>query len=99
MVIGVPREIKNNEYRVGLTPESVAEFVAHGHDVQVETGAGLGIQFLKHLSRTRLLLHILDIAPFDDSNPVDDAKKILADFLFSIERQFLACMDRRFDPI
>lgn len=41
------------------------------------TGAGLGIQFLKHLSRTRLLLHILDIAPFDDSNPIDDAKKIL----------------------
>jgi len=43
------------------------------------TGAGLGIQFLKHLSRTRLLLHILDIAPFDGSNPVDDAKKILAE--------------------
>ncbi len=43
------------------------------------TGAGLGIQFLKHLSRTRLLLHILDIAPFDDSNPFDDAKKILAE--------------------
>jgi len=43
------------------------------------TGAGLGIQFLKHLSRTRLLLHILDIAPFDDSKPVDDAKKILAE--------------------
>jgi GTP-binding protein len=43
------------------------------------TGAGLGIQFLKHLSRTRLLLHILDIAPFDDSNPIDDAKKILAE--------------------
>lgn len=43
------------------------------------TGSGLGIQFLKHLSRTRLLLHILDIAPFDGSNPVDDAKKILVE--------------------
>ena len=43
------------------------------------SGAGLGIQFLKHLSRTRLLLHILDIAPFDGSNPVEDAKKILAE--------------------
>jgi GTP-binding protein len=43
------------------------------------TGAGLGIQFLKHLSRTRLLLHIIDIAPFDGSNPVDDAKKILTE--------------------
>jgi len=43
------------------------------------TGAGLGIQFLKHLSRTRLLLHIIDIAPFDGSDPVKDAKKILAE--------------------
>ncbi|MFN7096762.1 MAG: Obg family GTPase CgtA [Gammaproteobacteria bacterium] len=33
-------------------------------------GAGLGVQFLKHLSRTRLLLHIVDIAPADDSDPV-----------------------------
>jgi GTP-binding protein len=40
-------------------------------------GAGLGIQFLKHLSRTRILLHIIDIAPFDDSDPVTDARKIL----------------------
>lgn len=40
-------------------------------------GAGLGIQFLKHLSRTQLLLHIIDIAPFDGSDPVEDAKKIL----------------------
>jgi len=43
------------------------------------TGAGLGIQFLKHLSRTRLLLHIIDIAPFDGRDPVDDAKKIVAE--------------------
>ena len=43
MRVGVPKEIKNHEYRVGLTPESVSEFVAHGHGVVVETGAGLGI--------------------------------------------------------
>ena len=42
-------------------------------------GAGLGIRFLNHLSRTRLLLHILDIAPFDGSNPIDDANKILTE--------------------
>jgi alanine dehydrogenase len=41
--IGVPREIKVEEYRVGLTPASVREYVAHGHDVIVEQGAGLGI--------------------------------------------------------
>jgi alanine dehydrogenase len=43
MRIGVPREIKVEEYRVGLTPASVREYVAHGHEVIVEQGAGLGI--------------------------------------------------------
>jgi alanine dehydrogenase len=43
MRIGVPKEVKTHEYRVGLTPESVAELVQAGHDVRVETGAGLGI--------------------------------------------------------
>ena len=43
MRIGTVREIKNHEYRVGLTPESVRELVAHGHEVWVETGAGTGI--------------------------------------------------------
>ena len=45
MRVGVPKEIKNHEYRVGLTPASVAELVAHGHDVFVETKAGTGIDF------------------------------------------------------
>jgi GTP-binding protein len=35
-------------------------------------GAGLGVQFLKHLARTRLLLHLIDISPMDDSDPVDN---------------------------
>lgn len=43
MKIGVPKEIKNHEYRVGLTPASVRELVAHGHQVQVQTLAGAGI--------------------------------------------------------
>lgn len=43
MLIGVPKEIKTREYRVGLTPSSVREVVAHGHDVLVERGAGQGI--------------------------------------------------------
>src|SRR3546814_18492876 len=43
MIIGTPREIKNHEYRVGLTPESARELVVHGHRVLVQTGAGEGI--------------------------------------------------------
>ena len=43
MLIGVPKEIKNNEFRVGLTPPSVHELVARGHRVIVQTGAGAGI--------------------------------------------------------
>ena len=43
MLIGVPKEIKVHEYRVGLTPDSVREFTAHGHKVLVETNAGIGI--------------------------------------------------------
>jgi alanine dehydrogenase len=42
MLIGVPKEIKDNEFRVGLTPASVAELTHHGHEVWVETGAGVG---------------------------------------------------------
>jgi alanine dehydrogenase len=43
MLIGVPREIKSQEFRVGLTPASVRELAAHGHQVVVEHDAGAGI--------------------------------------------------------
>ena len=43
MQIGVPKEIKNHEYRVGLTPASVRDYVAHGHAVMVQAGAGTAI--------------------------------------------------------
>ena len=43
MIIGVPKEIKNHEYRVGLTPRSVKELVRNGHKVIVQTNAGNGI--------------------------------------------------------
>jgi len=45
MLIGVPKEIKTLEYRVGLVPSSVVEFVRNGHEVLVETGAGAAINF------------------------------------------------------
>ena len=43
MRVGTVKEIKNHEYRVGLTPESARELAVHGHEVWVETGAGSGI--------------------------------------------------------
>ena len=43
MLIGVPKEIKNHEYRVGMTPTSAKEAVRHGHEVWVQANAGSGI--------------------------------------------------------
>ncbi len=51
MKVGVPKEIKNHEYRVGLTPASVRELTAHGHHVLVQTGAGAGIGLSDELYR------------------------------------------------
>ncbi|MGK5739843.1 alanine dehydrogenase [Micromonospora sp. URMC 103] len=42
MKVGIPREVKNHEYRVAITPAGVNEFTRHGHEVFVEAGAGLG---------------------------------------------------------
>ena len=42
MLVGVPKEIKNHEYRVAITPAGVKEFINHGHKVIIEKGAGLG---------------------------------------------------------
>ena len=42
MLVGVPKEIKDNEYRVGLVPSTVRELTDRGHQVLVETGAGAG---------------------------------------------------------
>jgi len=40
MIVGLPKEIKNNEHRVGLTPDSVSEISGNGHDVFVENNCG-----------------------------------------------------------
>lgn len=52
MRIGIPKEIKDQEYRVGLTPASVREFTAAGHEICVETGAGAGIRAADEAYRT-----------------------------------------------
>ena len=45
MKIGCVKEIKNNEFRVGLTPDNVKTYVSHGHEVLIEKGAGAGSGF------------------------------------------------------
>ncbi len=45
MLIGCPKEIKNQEYRAGMTPAAAREAVAHGHRVLIEAGAGIGAGF------------------------------------------------------
>ncbi|MEL6887892.1 MAG: alanine dehydrogenase, partial [Pseudomonadota bacterium] len=45
MIIGCPKEIKPQEFRVGLTPNAAREAVAHGHTVLIETAAGAGAGF------------------------------------------------------
>ena len=45
MILGVPKEIKNNEFRVGLTPQSVKSLVKNNHEIIVESNAGIGSGF------------------------------------------------------
>ena len=45
MIIGVPKEIKNHEYRIGLTPSGVFELVKNGHTVLVQQDAGVGVGY------------------------------------------------------
>lgn len=49
MIVGVPKEIKNHEYRVGLTPAAVKEFVSNGHSVLIQSDAGTSIGFTDDL--------------------------------------------------
>ena len=54
MLIGVPAEVKNNEFRVALTPSGVHDLVSHGHEVTVQAGAGIGdLAALRGRSRIR----------------------------------------------
>src|SRR4051795_4182068 len=46
MRVGIPKEVKDNEYRVAITPAGVKELVSHGHDVSVEKEAGVGSSIL-----------------------------------------------------
>ena len=54
MIVGIPREVKDNEYRVAATPEGVREFVRAGHRVVVERGAGDGSSLPDEIGRAHV---------------------------------------------
>jgi alanine dehydrogenase len=62
MKVAVPKEIKNNEFRVAITPAGVHDLVAHGHEVLVETGAGLGSSISDDAYRSAGATIVLDAA-------------------------------------
>lgn len=64
MLIGIPKEIKNNENRVALTPAGVHSLVGHGHQVLVETQAGLGSGFMDEDYKNKGLLLSLQLMKF-----------------------------------
>ena len=76
MIIGVPKEIKNNEYRVGMTPESVLSAAKLGHQVLVQTNAGLGIGANDELYKNagaKIVGNATDI--FDDAEMIVKVKE------------------------
>ena len=74
MKIGVPKEIKIQEYRVGLTPAGVRELTQHGHQVLVEHAAGLGIGYDDEAYRC--LLYTSPAAPTGPGWPTRPARSV-----------------------
>lgn len=79
MIIGVPKEIKNNENRVAITPAGVTDFVKHGHTVYIENNAGVG-SGIPNQEYTKAGAQILDTAKevFDIADMIIKVKEPLA---------------------
>lgn len=78
MNIGVPREIKTHEYRVGMTPHSVKAYVKNGHRVLIERGAGVGSGYNDSEYKSAGAAIIIDKAElFRDSDMIVKVKEPL----------------------
>lgn len=79
MIIGIPKEIKKDEYRVGMTPSGVSECIAKGHSVLIEAGAGIGSGFSDELYRdagASVLSHVEEL--FECSEMIVKVKEPIA---------------------
>ena len=68
MRVGCPKEIKNHEYRVGLTPESARELVNRGHEVWIESGALTSARFRHHQKEISQLFGPLNCSVLSDKS-------------------------------
>lgn len=92
MLIGVPKEIKDHEYRVGLTPEGVEELVSAGHSVRVQSGAGTRIGFDDEAYRAAGAQLVRCAADAYDAELVVKVKELQrAEFRFARAGQILFC--------
>ncbi len=92
MRIGVPKEIKDQEYRVGLTPAGVQHLVAGGHEVLVEGGAGAAVGFDDAAFRAAGALLVATAAQAYDAELVIKVKELqAAEFAFLRPAQILFC--------
>jgi alanine dehydrogenase len=80
MIIGLPKEIKNNEYRVGLTPGGVGALTHHGHSVIVETSAGNGSGFTdkEYIKNGAIICHS-KVELFEESDLIIKVKEPLSE--------------------
>ena len=71
MKIGIPKELKNNENRVGMTPAGVAQLVARGHQVYVQATAGIGSGFADedYVAVGATMLPTISISPATRPSP------------------------------
>lgn len=91
MIIGVPKEIKADEYRVGMTPSGVRECIVHQHEILIQTGAGIGSGFSDEMYQEAGALILSDVKElYDRADLIVKVKEpIASEYSFFREGQLL----------